>query len=182
MSKETPAPLPAEPGQPARYDYAEERHGTRNLFLFVEPQAGWRHVVVTEQRTRIDFAQPMTWLVEARYPQVDKIRVGLDNLNTQRPASLYEAFPAEEARRLLTKLEFHYTPKPGPWLNMAELDFRVLQRQCLARRIPNEATLTRAVAAWETQRNAAQAAIDWRFSIADARKKLQRLYPSPSLG
>jgi hypothetical protein len=182
LIKETHAPLPAEPGHPARYDYEYERNGTRNLFLFVEPQAGWRHVVVTEQRTMIDFAQQMKWLVEERYPQVDKIRVVLDNLNTHRPASLYEAFPPEEARRLLTKLEFHYTPKHGSWLNMAEIEFSVLQRQCLARRIPTEATLTRAVAAWETQRNAEQATIDWRFSSADARKKLQRLYPSPSLG
>jgi hypothetical protein len=182
LIKETRAPLPAQPGQSARYDYEYERNGTRNLFLFVEPQAGWRHVVVTEQRTMIDFAQQMKWLVDERYPTAEKIRVVLDNLNTHRPASLYEAFPPEEARRLLTKLEFHYTPKHGSWLNMAEIEFSVLHRQCLDRRIPEVATLTRAIAAWETRRNAEHATIDWRFSVTDARKKLQRLYPSPSLG
>jgi hypothetical protein len=182
LIKETHAALPVEPGQPKRYDYEYERNGTRNLFLFVEPQAGWRHVVVTEQRTMIDFAQQMKWLVDERYPLAEKIRVVLDNLNTHRPASLYEAFSPEEARRLLTKLEFHHTPKHGSWLNMAEIEFSVLQRQCLDRRIPEAATLTQALAAWETRRNAEQATIDWRFSVTDARKKLQRLYPSPSLG
>jgi DDE superfamily endonuclease len=182
LIKETHVPLPAQPGQAARYDYEYERNGTRNLFLFVEPQAGWRHVVVTEQRTMIDFAQQMKWLVDEGYPTAEKIRVVLDNLNTHRPASLYAAFPPEAARRLLTKLEFHYTPKHGSWLNMAEIEFSVLQRQCLKRRIPDAAALTRAIAAWETRRNAQQATIDWRFSIPDARKKLHRLYPSPSVG
>jgi DDE superfamily endonuclease len=180
--KETHTPLPAEPGQPARYDYDYERNGTRTLFLFVEPQAGWRPVVVTEQRTMIDFAQQMKGVVDERYPQADKVRVVLDNLNTHRPASLYEAFPPEEARRILTQLEFPHTPKHGSWLNLAEIEFSVLQRQGLDRRRPNEPALTRAVAAWETHRNAQQATIDWRFSVTDARKKLQRLYPSPSLG
>jgi len=182
LIKETHAPLPLAPGQPQRYDYEYERNGTRNLFLCVEPQAGWRHVAVTEQRTMIDFARQMQWLVDERYPRADKIRVVLDNLNTHRPASLYEAFPPEEARRLLTKLEFHYTPKHGSWLNMAEIELSVLQRQCLDRRIPEALTLTRAIAAWETRRNTEQATIDWRFSVTDARQKLQRLYPSPSLG
>ena len=182
LIKETRAPLPIAPGQPQRYDSEYDRNGTRNLFLFVEPQAGWRHVVVTEQRTMIDFAQQMKWLVDERYPLAEKIRVVLDNLNTHRPASLYEAFPPAEARRLLTKLEFHHTPKHGSWLNMAEIEFSVLQRQCLDRRIPEAATLTRTIAAWETRRNAEQATIDWRFSVTDARKKLHRLYPSPSLG
>jgi len=182
LIKETHAPLPLAPGQPQRYDYEYERNGTRNRFLCVEPQAGWRHVAVTEQRTMIDFARQMQWLVDERYPRADKIRVVLDNLNTHRPASLYEAFPPEAARRLLTKLEFHYTPKHGSWLNMAEIELSVLQRQCLDRRIPEALTLTRAIAAWETRRNTEQATIDWRFSVTDARQKLQRLYPSPSLG
>jgi len=182
LIKETHAPLPVAPGQPKRYDYAYERNGTRNLFLFVEPQAGWRHVVVTEQRTMSDFAQQMKWLVDERYPTAKKIRVVLDNLNTHKPASLYAAFPPEEARRLLTKVEFHHTPKHGSWLNMAEIEFSVLQRQCLDRRIPEAATLTRVITAWETRRNAEQATIDWRFSVTDARQKLHYLYPSPSLG
>jgi hypothetical protein len=182
LIKETHTPLPTAPGHPTRYDYEYERNGTRNLFLFVEPQAGWRHGAVTEQRTRPDFAHPMKGLVEERYPQAERIRVVLDNLNTHRAASLYEAFAPAAARRILRKLEFHYTPKHGSWLNMAEIEFSVLQRQGLDRRIPEEAALKAAVAAWETQRNRAQATIDWRFSVTDARSKLQRLYPSPPLG
>jgi transposase len=130
----------------------------------------------------IDFAHQMRWLVDDRYPTADKIRVVLDNLNTHRAASLYAAFAPQEARRILRKLEFHYTPKHGSWLNMAEIEFSVLQRQCLDRRIPDEATLRREVAAWEQQRNDAHATIDWRFSVTDARQKLTRLYPSPLLG
>jgi transposase len=182
LIKETHAAVPVEPGQPKRYDSEYERNGTRNLFLFVEPQAGWRHVEVTEQRTMIDFAHQMRWLVDDRYPTADKIRVVLDNLNTHRAASLYAAFAPQEARRILRKLEFHYTPKHGSWLNMAEIEFSVLQRQCLDRRIPDEATLRREVAAWEQQRNDAHATIDWRFSVTDARQNLTRLYPSPLLG
>jgi hypothetical protein len=182
LIKETHTPLPTAPGQPRRYDYEYERNGTRNLFVFVEPQAGWRHVEVTEQRTMIDFAHQMRWLVDDRYPTADKIRVVLDNLNTHRAASLYAAFAPQEARRILRKLEFHYTPKHGSWLNMAEIEFSVLQRQCLDRRIPDEATLRREVAAWEQQRNDAHATIDWRFSVTDARQNLTRLYPSPLLG
>lgn len=178
---DTRAPLPAHPGQPQRYDYTYERHGTRNLFLVVEPQAGWRHITVTERRTKVDFAHQMQWLVDERYPEAEVIRVVLDNLNTHKPASLYEAFAPAEARRIAKKLEFHYTPKHGSWLNMAEIEFSILARQCLDRRIPDEATLTQEVLAHQERRNAQQATIDWRFSVEDARHKLQRLYPSPLL-
>ena len=177
---ETRRPLAPRPGQPQRYDYEYERGGTRNLFLFTEPQAGWRHVNVTERRTMVDFAHQMKWLVDERYPQAEVIRVVLDNLNTHKAASLYEAFEPAEARRIIKKLEFHYTPKHGSWLNMAEIELSVLQRQCLGRRLPDEATLVHEVAAWETQRNEQQATIDWHFSITDARENLRRLYPSRS--
>ena len=177
---ETRQPLPTRPGQPERFDYEYERGGTRNLFLFVEPQAGCRHINVTAQRTMIDFAHQMKWLVEVAYPEAEVIRVVMDNLNTHKAASLYEAFAPEEARRIIKKLEFHYTPKHGSWLNMAEIELSILQRQCLARRIPDEATLKREIAAWEVQRNKEQATIDWRFSVTDAREKLKRLYPSRS--
>jgi hypothetical protein len=130
LIKETRLPLPAQPGQPQRYDDEYERNGTRNLFLFVEPQAGWRHVNVTEQRTKCDFAHQMQWLVDERYPEAKVIRVTMDNLNTPKLASLYEAFPPAEARRIARKLELHYTPKHGSWLNMAEIELSVLQQQC----------------------------------------------------
>jgi hypothetical protein len=172
-------PRPARPGQAARYDYTYEREGTRNLFVFCEPQAGWRHIAVTAHRTKVDFAHQMQWLVDERYPEADVIRVVLDNLNTHKPASLYEAFAPEEARRLAKKLEFHYTPKHGSWLNMAEIELSILARQCLERRIPDAATLKAEVQAYQARRNAAQATIDWRFSVSDARQKLHRLYPSP---
>ena len=175
---ETRQPLRAQPGQPRRYDFEYERKGTRNLFLFTEAQTGWRHVNVTPQRTMIDFAHQMQWLVDVAYPEAEVIRVVMDNLNTHKAASLYEAFAPEEARRLVTKLEFHYTPKHGSWLNMAEIELSVLQRQCLERRIADEATLKHEIAAWEKQRNKEQATIDWRFSVTDAREKLKRLYPS----
>ena len=177
---ETRQPLKIEVGQPQRYDYEYSRQGGRNLFMFVEPQTGWRHVAVTTQRTKLDFAQQMKWLVNERYPEAEIIRIVLDNLNTHTAASLYEAFAPEEARRIVKKLEFHYTPKHGSWLNMAEIELSVLQRQCLDRRIPDEATLKQEIKAWEERRNNMQATIDWRFSITDARDKLKRLYPSPS--
>ncbi len=180
LIKETRQPLPAQPGQPARYDCEYERNGTRNLFLFTEPQTGWRHINVSEQRTMRDFAHQMKWLVDERYPEAEVIRVVLDNLNTHKPASLYEAFAPEEARRIVKKLEFHYTPKHGSWLNMAEIELSVLQRQCLERRIADEATLVHEIGAWEKERNEKQATIDWRFSVTDAREKLKRLYPSHS--
>jgi hypothetical protein len=178
LIQETRPPLPAQPGQPVRCDYAYERKGTRNLFLFVEPQTGWRHVHVTERRTALDFAYEMQWLVDEGYPDADVIRVVLDNLNTHKIASLYEAFAPAEARRIARKLEWHYTPKHGSWLNMAEIELSILQQQCLDRRIPDADTLTREIAVWEHQRNAEQATIDWRFSVSDARKRLERLYPS----
>jgi hypothetical protein len=181
LVKETRQPLPPTPGKPPRFDYEYERNGTRNLFLVVEPQTGWRHVHVTEQRTKLDFAYEMQWLVDTCYPEADLIRVVLDNLNTHKMASLYEAFAPAEARRIARKLEFHYTPKHGSWLNMAEIELSVLQQQCLDRRISDADTLTREIAAWEHQRNAEQATIDWQFSVSDARKKLERLYPSLSL-
>jgi transposase len=180
LIKETRQPLPAQPGQALRYDYEYQREGTRNLFLFIEPQAGWRHVNVTKQRTMIDFAHQMQWLVDVAYPEAEVIRLVMDNLNTHRAASLYEAFEPEEARRIVKKLEFHYTPKHGSWLNMAEIELSVLQRQCLNRRLADEATLGHEVAAWEKERNEKQATIDWRFSVTDAREKLKRLYPSRS--
>jgi len=178
---DTRAPLPVQAGQPRRYDYTYEREGTRNLFLFCEPQTGWRHIAVTVQRTKVDFAHQMQCLVDERYPEAEVIRVVLDNLNTHKSASLYEAVAPAEARRLAKKLEFHYTPQHGSWLNMAEIEFSILARQCLDRRIPDEATLKQEVHAYQVRRNAEQATIDWRFSVSDARHKLHRLYPSPSL-
>jgi hypothetical protein len=178
LIQETRQPLPAQPGRPQRYDYEYERNGTRNLLLFVEPQAGWRHVQITEQRTKLDFAHARQWLVDEGYPEATVIRVVLDHLNTHKIASLYEACEPAEARRIARKLELHDTPKHGSWLNMAEIELSVLQQQCLDRRIPDATTLTREIAAWEHQRNAEQTIIDWRFSVSDARNKLKRLYPS----
>jgi DDE superfamily endonuclease len=178
LIQETRLPLPAQPGQPQRDAYAYERHGTRNLLLVVAPQAGKRHVHVTEQHTKVDFAHAMQWLVDICSPEAEGIRVVLDHLNTHRIASLYDAFEPAEARRIARKLEFHDTPKHGRWLNRAEIALSLLQPQCLDRRIPDEDTLKRAIAAWAHQRHAAQATIDWHFSVADARKKLERLYPS----
>jgi DDE superfamily endonuclease len=148
--------------------------------LFVEPPAGWRHGNVTEQRTKLAFAHQMHWWVDERSPEAEVIRVTMDNLHTQKLASLYEALPPAEARRIGRKLEFHYTPKHGNWWNMAAIEWSVLQQQCVDRRLPEAATLQRAIAAGEAQRNAERATMDWRFSVTDAREKLQRLYPSLS--
>ena len=178
LIKETRCPLPQLPGQARRYDYEYERNGTRNLFMFSEPLTGWRHVKVTERRTKQDWAHCMKQLVDEYYPDAECIRVVQDNLNTHTPAALYETFEASEARRLLDKLEFHYTPKHGSWLNMAEIEFSVLTRQCLDRRIPDEVTLCREIAAWESARNAQASEINWRFTTDDARIKLAQLYPS----
>lgn len=172
--------IPARPGQQERFDYEYQRNGTRNLFLLCEPLRGWRHVAVTKQRTMRDFAHQMQWLAGEAYPDAEKIRVVLDNLNTHRPASLYEAFDPAEARRILKRLEFHYTPKHGSWLNMAEIELSVVSRQCLNRRIGEEATLKREVAALERQRNAAREIIHWQFTAKDARHRLRHLYPSIS--
>ena len=174
------SPIPAKAGRRERFDYEYKRNGTRNLFLFCQPLAGWRHVAVTERRTMVDFAHQMKWLVDEAYPEAEKIRVVLDNLNTHRPASLYETFEPKEARRIRKRLEFHHTPKHGSWLNMAEIEFSVFSKQCLARRIGDEEMLKREIAALEAERNKAQATIDWRFTTAGARVKLQHLYPSVS--
>lgn len=169
--------LPVQPGRPARYDYEYQRNGSCNLFMLFQPQAGWRHAQVTAQRTKTDFAQVMRELVDVHFPHAEKIRVVLDNLNTHTPASLYTAFPPTEARRILSKLEFHFTPKHASWLNMVEIELSVLVHQCLKRRIPDMQTLTREVAAWQTIRNAQCATIRWQFDVSQARTKLARLYP-----
>ena len=174
---ETRPALPAQPGLPRRQDYEYRREGTRNLFLACEPLAGWRQVAVTQRRTMQDFAHQMRWLVDEAYSEVSVVRVVLDNLNTHRMASLYETFPAAEARRLARRLEFHYTPKHGSWLNMAEIEFSVLSRCCLRQRLPDEDMLRRETQALVQERNAARATINWRFNTQDARTKLHRLYP-----
>ena len=177
-------PLPAKPGRPRREDYEYRREGTRNLFLTCEPKAGWRHVAITQQRTMQDFAQQMRWLVDDAYPGVPVVRMVLDNLNTHRMASLYETFPAAEARRIVKRLEFHHTPKHGSWLNMAEIEFSMLARACLRAclkgRNPDEAALHKNISAYEAERNAAGATINWRFTTKDARATLRRLYPDTS--
>ncbi len=178
LVKETRLPLPPEPGQPKRYDYEYERNGVCNLFMFSEPLAGWRHVAVTKRRTKQDYAHQMKYLVDVRYPQAERITLVHDQLNTHDPSALYETFEPKEAKRILDKLEIHYTPKHGSWLNMAEIELSVLARQCLDRRIPDQAALNREVAAWEKCRNAQSRTIDWHFTTEDARIKLKRLYPS----
>ena len=176
--REARSPLPPKPGQPKRQDSHYVRGGVRNCFLACEPLTGWRHVTVTEHRTKVDFAQQIKELVDVRYPTAERIVLVLDNLNTHSPASLYAAFPPDEAKRLTTKLEIHYTPKHGSWLNMAEIELSVLHRQCLDRRLPDGVELVDEVAAWEAERNQHDARIDWRFTTTDARIKLKRLYPS----
>jgi hypothetical protein len=171
-------PLLAAPGQVQRVDYEYEREGVVNLFLFCEPLRGQRWVRVTDQRTKVDWAHQIKELVDVRYPEAERIVLVLDNLNTHGPASLYEAFPPAEAKRLADKLEIPYTPKHGSWLNMAEIELSVLRRQCLDRRVPDVPTLIAEVAAWEARRNADSRPIDWRFTTDDARIKLKRLYPS----
>jgi hypothetical protein len=174
---ETRVPRPPRPGRAQRYDYEYERKGTANIFLVIEPLAGWRQVTVTEQRTKLDFAAQMKHLVDVRYPAAKKIRLVLDNLNTHKPASLYEAFPPAEARRILRRLEFHYTPKHGSWLNMAEIELSVLGSQCLARRIAERAVLAKETDAWQRARNQEGTTIKWRFTVQQARSKLAHLYP-----
>jgi DDE superfamily endonuclease len=175
---ETRPPQATQPGHAARYDVEYERRGVRNLFLAVAPLEGQRHVRVTEQRTRTDWAAFMRELADVRYPTAERLVVVLDNLNTHGPASFYEAYPPVEARRLVERFEFHYTPKHGSWLNMAEIELSVLARQCLDRRIAEAATLEAEVAAWVHRRNTARATITWQFTSADARIKLKHLYPS----
>ncbi len=171
-------PLPIAPGRPARADPEYVRGGVTNLFLVTEPLRGWRQVMVSEQRTRLDFARCIKDLVDVHYPDVERIVLVLDQLNTHSPASLYAAFPPAEAKRLADKLEIHHTPKHGSWLNMAEIELSVLQRQCLSQRLPDRAALEAAVSAWAARRNAAGSAISWQFTTADARTKLHRLYPA----
>jgi hypothetical protein len=178
LLEDTRPALPMEAGKPARQDSEYERCGTANLFMTIAPLLGWRHVTVTDQRTRIDFACVVKDLVDEQFPDADKIVLMLDNLNTHGAASLYEAFPPAEAKRLADKLEIHYTPKHGSWLNMAEIEFSVLARQCLGERIGDKATLIEEVAAWESRRNVHGTRIDWRFTTEDARIKLKRLYPT----
>jgi hypothetical protein len=175
---ETRTPVPMRPGQPARYDYEYERNGTANLFMLFAPLEGWRHVKVTERRTAVDFAHVLKDLSDIHFSSADKIVLVQDNLNTHAPASLYEAFPPAEARRLVERFEWHYTPKHGSWLDMAESELAILSGQCLSRRIPDRATLQREVAAWVERRNTHHAKADWRFTAADARIKLKSLYPS----
>jgi len=171
-------PLPMEPGLPLRYDSHYERRGTANVFLAFEPLRNWRGTQVTERRTGVDFAHFIRWLADEIYPEAEIIHLVVDNLNTHKPAVLYEAFPAAEAHRLAQRLQFHYTPKHGSWLNMAEIELSVLSRQALADRMPDKEILAREVTAWEHERNHVGATIDWRFTTDDARIKLKRLYPS----
>ena len=178
LVKETRPRQAAHPGQPARSDAEYERAGVRNLFLATAPLAGWRCVEVTEHRTRTDWAAFMRTIADTVFPTAERIVVVEDNLNTHGPASFYRAYPPAEARRLAERFEFHYTPKHGSWLNMAEIELSVLARQCLDRRLPDAPTLEAEVAAWVAQRNAAAATIHWQFTTADARVKLKHLYPS----
>jgi transposase len=173
-------PIPPKPGQVERYDYEYRREGTANLFVFLNAHRPWRKVKVTKQRTAVEFAQCMRELVDVDYSQAERIRVVMDNLSTHTPGSLYEAFPAPEAHRILRRLEFHFTPKHASWLNMAEIEIGVLKGQCLDRRIDDRERLAREIAAWERQRNAAGAQVKWIFTTQKARAKMSRAYPDPA--
>lgn len=170
-------PRPPQPGRPARQDYEYERHGTANMFMVVEPLAGWRHVKVTARRTNEDFAFLLRDLSDLHYPEAECIVVVMDNLNTHKLSVLYQVFPPQEARRLQERFEVHHTPKHASWLNIAECELSVLGRQCLGRRLDDQMRLEREVAAWEEKRNAQQVRVDWQFTAPDARIKLKRLYP-----
>jgi hypothetical protein len=169
--------LPLAPGRVERRDYEYERRGTANLFVMVEPLAGWRHVQVTARRTKLDYAECLRWLVEERYPRAKYVCLVQDNLNTHVAGALYEAFPPRQARRILARLEFHPTPKHGSWLNQAEIEISVFERGCLSRPVDDVATLERRVGALEEERNARGATIDWQFTTRQARVKLKKLYP-----
>jgi len=171
-------PLPTRTGSPAKQDYEYERKGVCNQLMMCEPLRGWRHVKVSERRTRKDYAHCVRELVEVHYPQATKVRLVQDTLNTHDGASLYEAFPPERARRLLGKIEWHYTPKHGSWLNMAETEIRIMNGQCLDRRMDSQSLIAKEVAAWERKRNEVEAHIHWTFTLAAARRKLRKLYPS----
>jgi transposase len=177
---ETRVPIAAEPGKPARVDYEYVRNGTANVFMMVDVNRPWRHAKVTDHRTFLDFAECMRELVDEHYPDAERIRVVLDNLSVHSPAALYQAFEPAEARRILSRLEFHFTPKHASWLNMVEIEIGVLVGQCLNRRIPDKATLVKEIAAWEQRRNAEQARIQWMFTVERARQKLGRVYPQPA--
>jgi DDE superfamily endonuclease len=177
LVSETRVPLPPRPGQPARYDYEYRREGVANLFLISEPLIARRAVQVTERRTAVDFAEVLRFVAEDLHPDAERIALVVDNLNTHGPWCLYEAFPAEQARRIAAKLEWHYTPKHGSWLNVAEVELAALSKQCLDRRIGSRDELARAVAAWEEDRNEREVGVTWRFTTADARIKLSQLYP-----
>lgn len=176
--REVRRPMGTKPGRPARFDAEYQRNGVSNLFLFFAPLEEWRRVDVTDRRTQIDWAHAVRRLVDEDFPHVRKITLVMDNLNVHSPASLYAAFAPAEARRILERLEIHYTPRHGSWLNMAEIELRVLSRQCLSRRIPDQKTLRRAVWAWAARRNKTLAKVDWRFTTENARIKLRKLYPS----
>jgi len=177
LTLETRIPLAMEPGQPARFDYEYERNGTANLFMLFAPLEGWRHVKVTDRRTALDYAQLLKELSDVHFPDAEIIVLVQDNLNTHCKAALYEAFPPDEAYRIAMRFEWHYTPKHGSWLDMAESELSILSSQCLARRIPDKQTLTAEVAAWQQYRNIHCTKANWRFNTADARIKLRRLYP-----
>jgi transposase len=177
---EARVPIPAEPGKPRHVDYEYVRHGTANVFLFVDIHRPWRHAKVTDQRAGVDFAACMRDLVDTHYPTADRIRVVLDNLSTHSAAALYQAFEPTEARRILSRLEFHFTPKHASWLNMVEIEIGIMVRQCLKRRIPEKVTLIAELAAWEHRRNAEQAGITWLFTVDRAREKLAHIYPQPA--
>lgn len=178
LIKETRLPINAAPGQFARYDYEYERNGVCNLFMFYEPFGGNRFVSVTDRRTKRDWAIQIKELLDVKYPTAEKIILVMDNLNTHKSASLYEAFRPSEARRLLNRLEIHYTPKHASWLNIAEIELRVLSGQCLNRRIADKPTLIKEVRSWQKQRNFKNAKVDWQFTTDDARIKLKKLYPT----
>ena len=178
LTAETRVPIPAKPGQPGRHDYEYRRNGTANLFMMFAPLEGWRHVKVTDRHTAVDYAQVLKELSDTHFPGSAKIVLVQDNLNTHKPASLYEAFPPAEARRLVERFEWHYTPKHGSWLDMAESELSVLSSQCLDRRIPDQRVLKDEVEAWEANRNRKHANANWQFTTADARVKLRRLYPA----
>jgi transposase len=180
LVEEVRQPLPMEPGHPLRYDYEYRRMGSCNMFLTFQPAAGWRHVDVTDQRTKHDFAYQMKALVDVHFPEAVVVVIVLDNLNTHTPGALYETFAPAEARRILRKLEFHFTPKHASWLNMVEIEFSVLSRQCTGGRIPTTELLQHQIDVWQTDRNTRHASINWQFSVTDARDKMQSLYPSIS--
>ncbi len=178
LVKETRVPQLARPGQLRRFDYEYERNGTANIFMFCEPMAGRRQVTVTDRRTKCDWAEQIRTLLDAHYRRAERVTLVMDNLNTHSLASLYEAFKPSEARRLIKRLEVVYTPKHGSWLNMAEIELSVLSRQCMGGRVPDKPTLVAAVDRWQKDRNTSRETIDWRFTTADARIKLRRLYPT----